>query len=57
MNSIQSLSDLRKLVDADTVDHIFTEYFMELVAKKNILDAVADVVHRNGTLQEVEALL
>ena len=57
MNSIQSLSDLRKLVDADTVDHIFTEYFMELVAKKNILDAVADVVHRSGTLQEVEALL
>lgn len=57
MTQIQSLEDLRNLIGCKAVDRIFTEYFMELIAKEHVADEVADIVHRHGTMKEIEAII
>lgn len=54
---IKTLDDLIKRVGKPVADRIFMEYFMELVAKSNLLDEIRKIVENGGTLDEIEEIL
>ena len=57
MTTIRTLSDLRKVIGNETVDRIFTEYVMEMVAKAQTLEKIEQIIRNHGTVEEIEAIL
>ena len=57
MTTIRTLSDLRKVIGNETVDRIFTEYVMEMVAKAQTLEKIEQIIRNHGTAEEIEAIL
>ena len=57
MTTIKTLSDLRKVIGNETVDRIFTEYVMEMVAKAQTLEKIEQIIRNHGTVEEIEAIL
>ena len=52
-----SLDEFTKAVGAKEVDRLFTEYFMTLVASKNILSRLEDSIDSLKTVDEVRGIL
>lgn len=52
-----SLDEFTKAVGTKEVDRLFTEYFMTLVASKNILSRLEDSIDSIKTVDEVRDIL
>ena len=52
-----SLDEFTKAVGIKEVDRLFTEYFMTLVASKNILSRLEDSIDSIKTVDEVRDIL
>ncbi len=55
--NIETLQDLREAVGEETVERIVTEYLMELIADRALLEKIRSVVSRNGSMKEIRELL
>lgn len=54
---ITNLGKLRDTVGKKTVDMLFTEYVMELIAKAELLDRISDAVANETDIQAVKEIL
>lgn len=57
MKEIKNLDDLIRSVGQETVDHLFTEYMMHMVAKSKRFDDVKNAVQTGASITEIKKLL
>lgn len=52
-----SLEEMQKKYSKDTIDTLFTEYIMTIVAKASLLDKVADALEKGKTIEEIREIV